>query len=457
MKRPAGFSRTVLVLGLLAWSQSPGRAAEGPATTPLPPVAAPAPAAASLAAPVYSIRRATRTGHLSNYDEAKVGPYVLPDPLVLHNGQPVRDAATWYDERRPELLELYRNFIYGRVPAGAPRVAFTMTETMPVDPNPAPVIQHIVGQFGTSPGDPKVNVTLYLPANPKGPVPVFLHLIFGSIPRPPPAPGTMPAGGAAATPPRSRPLINELGPIADILARGYGYATVRYSEIEPDQAWDAPNRPLGVRALALAAGQKEPAADEWGTVSAWAWGISRIIDYFETDPAVDGRKVVLIGHSRLGKAAIWAGAQDPRFAMVFSSCAGELGTSLARRDFGETVDDMTQNFPWQFAGNLQQFPGHWNEMPVDTHLVIALNAPHPVFMTGGTTDQWSDPRGEFLAEVAAGPVYRLVGKKDLGTTQLPVDTPLLTGDLGFNYHTGGHMIAPSDWQAFLAFADKYLK
>jgi len=173
---------------------------------------------------------------------------------------------------------------------------------------------------------------------------------------------------------------------------------------------------------------------------------------------VDAKRVALIGHSRLGKTVLLAGARDPRFALIFSSCGGEMGSALARRDYGETIDDMAANFPWQFCGNFQKYPGHWNEMPVDAHELIALNAPHPVFISGGTGDQWSDPRGEFLAEVAAGPVYRLLGLKDLGTTNFPpVDTPLITGDLGYNYHTGPHAIMPEDWNAFLDFADKYFK
>jgi hypothetical protein len=296
---------------------------------------------------------------------------------------------------------------------------------------------------------------MFLPAKATGPVPILLHLtFFAGLARPAVAANPAPAAGT----PTRRPPMNELGPIADILAHGYGYAYVRYAEIEPDMAWTAPNRPAGVRSLSLAPGQEVPKADEWGTVSAWAWGASRIVDYFETDPAVDAKRIALIGHSRLGKTVIWAGAQDPRFAVVFSSCGGELGTSLARRDFGETVDDMAANFPWQFAGNLQQFPGHWDQMPVDTHMVIALNAPHPVFIGGGVGDQWSDPRGEFLAEVAAGPVYRLVGKKDLGTDQMPQpNAPVMTGDLAFHYHSEGHTISPSDWKAFLAFTDRYFK
>ncbi len=208
----------------------------------------------------------------------------------------------------------------------------------------------------------------------------------------------------------------------------------------------------------MAPGQTKPAPDEWGSISAWAWGASRFLDYFETDPAVDAKRVALIGHSRLGKTVLWAGAQDPRFALVFSSCSGEMGASLSRRDYGETVDDMAANSPWQFAGNFQKFPAHWNELPVDSHEVIALNAPHPVFVTGGSQDQWADPRGEFLAEVAAGPVYGLLGKKVLGTSELPpLDTPLTTGDLAFNYHTGAHTITTNEWKLFLDYADKQLR
>ena len=182
-----------------------------------------------------------------------------------------------------------------------------------------------------------------------------------------------------------------------------------------------------------------------------------MLDYFETDAAFDAKRVALVGHSRLGKTVLWTGASDPRFAVVFSSCSGEMGASVARRDYGESVDDMAANFPWQFARNFQKYSGRWNDLPGDAHLLIALCAPRPVFVTGGTRDQWADPHGEFLAQVAAGPVYRLLGKRDLGTDTLPpLDTPLIEGDLGFLYHTGGHTIMPGDWTAFLAFAARFL-
>ena len=218
-------------------------------------------------------------------------------------------------------------------------------------------------------------------------------------------------------------------PIADILAHGYAYATVFYTEIQPDKANTFTQ---GVIGLTLKPGQTAPAPNEWGTISAWAWGTSRIVDYIETDPS---RSMPNVSPSWATRA--WAkpssgpapkSLASPWFLPVVPA---KMGTSLARRDFGETVDDMTQNFPWQFAGNLQNYAGKWNNMPVDTHFLISLSAPRPVFITGGSKDLWSDPKGEFLGAVAAGPVYKLLGKQPLNTTDLPpLDTPLITGDLG---------------------------
>ena len=239
---------------------------------------------------------------------------------------------------------------------------------------------------------------------------------------------------------------------ADILARGWGYAMVGYQDIQPDRL-NTFNQ--GVIGVTSGAGQV-PKPDEWGAIGAWAWGVSRIIDYFETDRSIDAKKIAVYGHSRIGKTALWASALDERIAAVYASCSGEMGAALARRDWGETVDDMAQNFPYWFAGHFQKYAGRWNDMPVDAHMLIALSAPRPVFITGGTTDQWADPVGEFLAGVAAGPVYRLLGRKDLGTTNLPpLDTPLTGGEIGWHYHTGGHAATPADWTAFLNFVAKY--
>ena len=395
--------------------------------------------------------RYAATGHASNYDETKVGVYTLPDPLVMLSGERVRDAETWLKRRRPEIIRLYETEIYGRVPASAPPVAFEVVSTEQGALDGAAVRKHLVVRFGPATGGHKVNVVLYLPANASAPVPVLLHLLFGPPPgiASPPEAAVVAKGGKVAP---ARPPFRETGPMADMIARGWGCAMVRYTEIEGDRA---DTNLSGVRRLALAPGQETPAAGEWGTIAAWAWGVSRVLDCLVADPAVDAKRVALVGHSRLGKTALWAGARDERFAVIFSSCSGEMGAALARRDFGESVDDMAANFPWQFVGSFSKYAGRWNEMPVDAHMLIALAAPRPVFVTGGTQDLWADPIGQFLAQVAAGPVYRLLGCKDLGTERLPaLDTPLIAGELGFHYHTGGHTMTAADWAAFLEFAGR---
>jgi len=382
------------------------------------------------------IRLAFKTGHKSNYDEAKVKPYTLPDPLILADGQPVKDAETWVKKRRPEILKLFQTEIYGRIPDHAPKVKWEVASIEANALNGTATLKRVVGQIGDRPDGPRMNVTLFLPAKVKEPVPVILTITFG--------------GGKGG-----KVFGKGDGMAAQIIARGWGYASVGYNDIQPDRAGAFKE---GVIGLTLKPDQTAPAADEWGSVSAWAWGISRIMDYFETDKAVDARCVGIQGHSRLGRTVLWAGAQDERIAAVFASCSGEAGAALARRDWGETVDDMAQNFSWQLAGNYQKLVGRWNEMPVDSHMLIALMAPRTLFCNGGTTDQWADPKGEFLGMVAAAPVYRLLGRKDLGVVELPpLDKALTDGDLGWNYHTGGHIATPADWQAFLTMAERRFK
>jgi hypothetical protein len=423
-----------------------GLGAQQPAT----PSRAQPPAAQSTTLGSYAngnpLRRATKTGHVSNYDEAKVGTYTLPDPLKMADGTPVRDAQTWQARRRPEIIKLYETQIFGRLPANVPKVQWKVTETDSPAREGRAVRKQVVGTVGEGPRTVQINLSVYTPAGASKPVPVIVLANFGGGNAPAPA---APARGAAAP---ALPLGEP--PVADdILKRGWGYATLRYQDIQPDRANSLTE---GVIGLTLAPGQTQPAPGDWGAITAWAWGISRAIDYLTGDRSIDAKRIALQGHSRLGKTALWASATDERIAAVFASCSGEMGAALSRRDWGETVDDMAQNFPWWFAGNFQQFAGRWNDMPVDAHMLIALSAPRPVYITGGTADQWADPVGEFLAEVAAGPVYRLLGKKDVGTSTLPpLDTPVTSGELGWHYHTGPHTASPADWQGFLTFLDKY--
>jgi hypothetical protein len=232
--------------------------------------------------------------------------------------------------------------------------------------------------------------------------------------------------------------------IAKTLARGYGIAILDYREIEPDLA-DGAGFKFGVHKIF-----PPPAAtDGWGAIGAWAWGASRALDYLATDPDVDVRRVILFGPLRLGKTVLWAGAQDTRFAAVIASCSGEMGASLSRRDYGETVDDVAKHFPYWMAGNFQKYAGHWNDLPVDAHWLLALLAPRPLFLSTGSEDRWGDPHGEFLAARAATPVYELLGKTGLRETDFPPLDKALQHDLAFNCHTGKHDVLPTDWDNVL--------
>jgi hypothetical protein len=396
---------------------------------------APLPRAGEKDADGRTVYRARLTGHLTNYYEDKIPPYTLPDPLKMSDGRRVTDSQMWFKERRPEILKMFQTEIYGIVPDTAPKVRWEVAGTDPSARDGAAIMKRVVGHMGESADAPAMNVTMYTPAKAAGPVPMILTITFGGGPNRAPA------------------AVGPGDPIGDILSRGWGYATIGYGDIEGDTYNTSLSR---VRKLALKPGQTRPAPDEWGTISAWAWGISRIVDYFETDKSVDAKQIAIEGHSRLGKTVLWAGAQDQRIAAVFSSCGGEMGAALARRDYGESLDDMAYDFYWQFAGNIQKYPGRWDKLPGDQHFVISLVAPRPLFLNGGRGDQWSDPKGEFLGAVAAGPVYRLLGKKDLRTTELPpMDHPIIDGDMGWNYHSEGHLATPADWQAFLKFLGKY--
>jgi hypothetical protein len=242
--------------------------------------------------------------------------------------------------------------------------------------------------------------------------------------------------------------------VAKILARGYGFATVHYGDIEPD--FDG-GYAHGIRPRFLRPGQNEPAPDEWGAIGAWAYGLSRALDFLETVEEVDARRVAVMGHSRLGKTALWAAAQDERFALVLSSCPGEGGASLMRRDYGETIAHLAHVFPYWFCARFREYAGRADRLPVDAHELIALIAPRPVYVTGAEDDQWADPTGQFLACVAAGPVYRLLGAPDLGADRMPpLDRPV-HGTIGYHYRTGVHAVTAFDWDQFLAFADIHLR
>jgi len=396
-----------------------------------------------------------------NTNEALVGAYTLPDPLVLQNGKPVTSAKTWTKQRRPEILKLYEEQIYGRTPEPTPKMKFDVWDVDKQALGGKAVRKQIDITFAGR-TNPVLHVLLYTPADAKGPVPTFLCLHFTPNHRITTDPGVklypawdrkknvtyFPTNDARGT--------SHSWKIPETLARGYGVAAIYYCDIEPDLD-DGTGGRLGVRSLFAKPGVTQRAPDEWGAIGAWAWGASRVLDYLVTDKAVDKTRVIMLGQSRLGKTALWAGAQEPRFPLVIASCSGEMGAALARRDYGETVTSMSKSFPYQFCPNFVTWSNRIPEMPVDSHMLVSLIAPRPLYLSTGSEDRWSDPRGEFLAAQAASPVYALFGKRGLAGEEFPPLDHAIMRDIGFSCHTGKHDILPEDWDRFLDFADQHLK
>jgi hypothetical protein len=402
----------------------------------------------------------------ANYDEAKVPPYVLPDPLVMTNGTKVSDAKIWIKKRRPEIRQLFETQIYGRSPARPRGMKFEVT-SLDASALGGKATRKEVRVWLTGKKDgPWMDILLYLPNGAKKPVPAFLGMNFEGNHSVQSDPGIKLSSRWLPNKKDSGVVNNHATEAArgseanrwavdKILAHGYALATVYYGDLEPDfaEGWKT-----GVRAaLSKEGAQTEFKPDEWGAISAWAWGLSRALDYLQKDKAIDARRVAVIGHSRLGKTALWAGAADERFALVISNDSGEGGASLARRYFGETTAHLNKSFPHWFCGNFKQYNGRAEAMPVDQHELIALMAPRPVYVASAAEDLWADPRGEFLAAKNAEPVYRLFGLAGLGVAEMPpVDQPV--GDfIGYHIRTGKHDVTDYDWEQYLRFADRHLK
>ena len=394
-----------------------------------------------------------KSPHAANYDESKADVYpTLPDPLLLANGKRVTTARAWWTQRRPQIVELFDREVYGRTPAHLPGVTWQVVSTVNEKNHDFPVVtKTLVGHVDNA-ADPKITVNIDLtvttPANAKGPVPVIMELGFSK---------EFMAMMARRFPQFAAAAAGQ-GPTwqQQVLARGWGYAEYVPTSVQPDNGAGLTEGIIGL----VNRGQPRK-LDDWGALKAWAWGASRALDYLETDKAVDARQVGLEGHSRYGKATLVAMAYDPRFAIAYVSSSGEAGAKLYRHIFGEQVGNVAgaQEYHWM-AGNFLKYAGPLTpgDLPVDAHELIALCAPRPVFISGGATngDGWIDAKGMFLAAAAAGPVYRLLGKKDLGTTQFPpMETALIDGDIAFRQHSGGHTPGPN-WPTFLTFAARYL-
>jgi hypothetical protein len=423
----------------------------------------------------------------ATYNEDEANPYPdLPDPLTMKNGQKVATAAVWRNRRRAEILEDFQREIYGRTPKNVPKVTWKVVNTVSGTEGDIPTVtKQLLGYVDNS-AYPGVTViiqgTLTTPASATRPVPVIIQLGGGIVPLPegtvaPPNPCAPPGGfgargagpgGRGGPPPAGagRGQGAPQGPTwqQQLLTKGWGYANLNPASIQGDCGAG-----LTAGIIGLVNKGQPRTLDDWGALSAWGWGASRMLDYFETDKAVDAKRVGITGHSRYGKAALVAMAFDERIAIGYISSSGQGGAKLHRRKYGETIENVANSFYHWMAGNYLQYTARWDTMPVDSHELIALCAPRPVFLSAGNNpgpvnpdgtvtinDAWVDAKGSFLAAVGAGPVYRLLGAKDLGTTVFPpIDTAIIDGDLGFRQHTEGHTPGPT-WPTFITFASRYL-
>jgi hypothetical protein len=385
----------------------------------------------------------------ANADESMANPYPnLPDPLILNNVQEVTSAEMWWKQRRPEIREFFDKEIYGRVPENVPKVNWEILSTTNDTIKNIPVITKKLSGHVDNSSYPliavDIDLTLVTPANAEGPVPVMIEFGF-----------KFPANFKITD--RMKKFIDSMSswrPV--VLSKGWGYAILVPTSFQADNGEGLTNGIIGL----VNKGQPRK-LDDWGTLRAWAWGASRALDYLKTDKSVDGNKVGIEGLSRYGKAALVTMAYDQRFAIGFIGSSGEGGASLLRRNFGEMIENIASSYEYHWmAGNFLKYAGPLTakDLPVDAHELIAMCAPRPVFISCGSPQvegNWVDDKGQFMAAVAAGPVYKLLGKKDLGTTVMPpMGNALIDGDIAFRQHFGGHTTL-DNWPTFIKLAERY--
>ncbi len=355
-----------------------------------------------------------------------------PDPLILPTGIAATDSETWRDQVRPATLKAFRNQVYGERPVGKPADFKAVVLSQQTDAlDGTATSKDIEFSYSGPGGKGHFKAVLFTPNAAKGPSPAFVLINF------------------IDPDPSLERNIKGLWPVREIIARGYATVSFNFNEVDPDRV-DGFNG--GVRAIY----SKQPLEkNAWGALSAWGWGASRVLDYLETDKAIDAAHVAIIGHSRAGKAAVWCGAEDERFALVISNNSGCGGASLARGKEGEKVADITTRFPYWFCENYRKYANNEDALPIDQHQLLGLIAPRLLYVASATQDQWADPKNEFKSCILAGPVYRLFGKKGLETdTMPPPDQTISVGSIGYHLRTGKHDLAPSDWQHYMDFADK---
>ena len=396
-----------------------------------------------------------------NFDELQVKPFHLPNALTLENGKKIITEKEWWKLRRPEILLFFQNEVYGKTPTKRLGVSYKISS---IDKNALggkATRKEIRVTFRNGRKSLSMDILLYIP-NAAQRVPLFLGMNFDgnqSVSND----STISITNSWVDNDKRFGIIDNRAnektrgsqqrrwPIEKIIARGYAVATIYYGDLDPDFDDRFQN---GIQPLFYYNGQTKPAPNEWGAIGAWAWGLSRALDYFETDKQIDASKVMVQGHSRLGKAALWAGAQDERFAMVISNNSGCAGAALSKRNFGEDIKTVNNAFPHWFCANFKKYNDNEASMAYDQHELIALIAPRPVYVTSAQDDLWADPKGEFLSALFAGEVYKLLGKSGLPVTEQPDIHQPVMGTTGYHIRAGKHDVTDYDWEQYMNFADK---
>lgn len=395
-----------------------------------------------------------------NYDESKIPAYTLPELLTAKDGKTISSSKQWDKTRRNEILMDFQRFVYGKIPEGAVETRTQIIKETDAL-NGKATLKEVRMTFSRNNHQISMDILLFLPKSKKK-APLFVGLNFygnhtilddpnislaSSWIRNNEAFGIIDNKATEA----SRGVRHSRWPVEKIIDRGYGLATIYYGDIDPD----VNDFSDGIHTLFYGSGQMHPAKDQWGSISGWAWGLSRAMDYFETDKAIDNKRIALMGHSRIGKTALWAGAMDERFAIVISNDSGCGGAALSRRKIGETVGKINSSFPHWFCDNFNDYSNNENALPIDQHMLIALMAPRPVYVASAEGDRWADPRGEFLSAYHAGEVYRLFGLDGLPSDKMPEVNQPIMHSVGYHIRTGKHDVTDFDWESYMDFADMH--